>query len=405
LAASRSPRAKTTKRILEGLGIVFLLSVVCIFAFAAYLLVLHAQPLALPAPTGPYQVGRVAYDWVDDRRVDPLSDTLNERRELLVWVWYPASASVQGATAPFLPPAWVQAHNRDQGLGRFLERDFASIQTHSFENAAIADSQSAYPVIIMQPGMGPVPTDYTVFAENLASRGYVVVGINETYTSNLVAFPDGRVVLRSKKGTIPDSADAAAAEADANRIGMVWTDDAIFVMNQLQNINTDSSHLFHDRLDLAHLGVFGHSFGGATAASVCKTDARCKAGADLDGTLFSYQAKDTLRTPFMFMAEDGCGKNCDTMFQAYSTSDSDAYYLAVKGARHFNFSDLPLRLLPPERIPFRLVGYIGSISPGRGLEISNAYLVAFFDRYLKDIGSDLLQGPSPAYPEVRFEKH
>ena len=186
---------------------------------------------------------------------------------------------------------------------------------------------------------------------------------------------------------------------------MVWSDDVIFVMNKLQSINVDKSNFFYKKLDLAHIGLFGHSFGGATAAIVCKLDARCKAGADLDRTLFSYQANGTLQIPFMFMAEDACGKNCDTMLQAYSDSKSDAYYLSIKGAKHFNFSDLPLRLLPPVRILFNRAGYIGSIHPERGLEITNAYLVAFFDRYLKNIDSALLQGTSPTYPEVQFEKH
>jgi predicted dienelactone hydrolase len=238
----------------------------------------------------------------------------------------------------------------ERGIGKFIESDFSSIQTHSFANAPIAETGDAYPVIIMQPGMGPVPTDYTVFAENLASHGYVVVGINPTHTSNVIVFPDGRVALRTEKGTIPDDADAAAADQDASRIGKVWIEDAIFVMDQLQRIDTDQSNLFYNKLDLAHIGLFGHSFGGATAATVCKMDPRCQAGADLDGTLFSYQVDGILQRPFMFMTEDACGLNCQTMHQAYSASKSAAYYLSIKGTRHFNFSDLPLRLSPLTRI-------------------------------------------------------
>lgn len=165
----------------------------------------------------------------------------------------------------------------------------------------------------------------------------------------------------------------------------------------------DSTNIFYNKLDLAHIGLFGHSFGGATAASVCKIDSRCKAGADLDGALFSYHAEGTLSIPFMFIQNGASDKNSNSMYQAYSTSNSAAYYLSIQGTNHYNFSDFPLRLLLPAQIKYTNAGYIGSISPERGLEITNTYLVAFFNRYLRNIESDLLQNPSPAYPEVQFE--
>lgn len=398
-------RFKSIKKILNWLGAACLLFAVLGLAFAGYILVAHRRSLLLPSPTGPYRVGRTEYEWTDPGRFDPFSVSSRQKREVLVWVWYPADAVQAGHAAPYLPPAWIKARQADAGIGKYIESDPSAIQTHSFENISVSGLQTAYPVILMQPGMGPGPADYTVLAENLASHGYIVVGINQLYTSNLVVYPDGRAVRRTDTGTIPDSADASTIDADANRIGKVWTDDAVFVMDRLQILNADQSGRFHNKLDLAHLGLFGHSFGGATAASVCKLDRRCKAGADLDGTLFSYQAKGILQTPFMFMTEDLCGKDCVTMHEAFSDSKADAYYLSILGTRHFNFSDLPLRWLPPARILFRQAGYIGTIAPERGLEISSAYLVAFFDRYLKNRNSDLLQGPSPAYPEVQFEKH
>jgi len=307
------------KKIVTGCAAVCVIFAILGIALAAYLVLLHHRSLVLPVPTGPYAVGRTAYDWVDGDRSDSLADLPGEKRELLVWIWYPADGSGQDRPAPYVPPAWVKAHNADAGIGKYVESDYLNIQTHSFAHAFLLGSESAYPVIIMQPGMGPVPADYTTFAENLAGHGYIVAGINETHTSNMIVFPDGRVVPRTEKGTIPDSAGLDQIDADAGRIGRVWTEDAIFVIDQLQSLNADPASPFHNRLDLAHLGLFGHSFGGATAASVCKLDRRCKAGADLDGTLFSYHAGGTLHAAFMFMAEDACGKDCDTMLANFST--------------------------------------------------------------------------------------
>ena len=47
---------------------------------------------------------------------------------------------------------------------------------------------------------------------------------------------------------------------------------------------------------------------------------------------------------------------------------------------------------------------LGAIDPTRAVEITNAYLVAFFDRYLAGAPSALLGGPSSDYPEVLFYK-
>src|SRR5262245_11246929 len=45
----------------------------------------------LPAPTGPHRVGRVSADWVDAGRAEVYSSDPRDRRELVVWIWYPAA--------------------------------------------------------------------------------------------------------------------------------------------------------------------------------------------------------------------------------------------------------------------------------------------------------------------------
>jgi predicted dienelactone hydrolase len=393
----------TIKGVVLAICVLVLIGAAFVAVLAGYVAGSRRQPLILPSPTGSYAVGRMEYDWTDPSRTDPFSSRPNEKRELVVWAWYPASTGGHGPTAPYLPPTWEAARERDQGIGQFVEHDFDVIVTHSSEDAPLAGAEGRYPVLIMQPGMGPVPTDYTVLVENLASHGYIVFGINPTYTSNVIALPDGRVALRMANATIPDGADAAAADQDANPIGQVWADDAIFVLDMLEGMAADPSSRFYARLDLAHVGLFGHSFGGATAVRVCELDERCQAGADLDGTLFSDTAKGTLQKPFLFMTETKCGSACETMRQMFSKAGAPAYYLSLDGAEHFSFSDLPLRLLPPVRTLFVATGTLGPIRPARGLEIASAYLVAFFDRYLQGIDSALLLGPSPEYPEVEFD--
>jgi predicted dienelactone hydrolase len=353
-------------------------------------------------------VGRAEYDWVDPSRRDPLAGQPGLPRELAVWVWYPGEANPAAKPAPYLPLNWVQARDKDQDAGRLIEHEFTGILTHSFTGLALSPAQAAYPVLVMQPGMSPMASDYTVFAENLASHGYVVVGINQTYTSNLVVFPDGRVALRSASGTIPDRDTQAAAQVDGDRIMGVWKQDARFVLDQLDQLNADPNSPFYQRLDLAHTGLFGHSFGGATAFAVCQQDGRCKAGANLDGDPFTSEMQAPVHQPFLFFSHDfpqGCANApaCAPMLDmARLVNPGPAYFLQVSGTQHFNFTDLPLRQVGLVRPLFRLAGYAGSIDPGRGLQITNAYLLAFFDRYLKGSDNGLLDGPSASFPEVQF---
>jgi len=396
------------KRLFKIILFLFLAFLAGLGLFIGSLWVEHKATLTLSSPTGAYTVGRMEYDWVDPSRADTLADQPGLPRELAVWVWYPGEPNPAAQTAPYLPPNWVQARDNDQGIGRLIEHEFTGILTHSYTNLALSKARPAYPVLVMQPGMGPMASDYTVLAENLASHGYVVVSVNQTDTSNIIVFPDGRVVSRSANGTIPDSDSPAAAQADGNRILGVWVQDARFVLDQLDKLNADATSSFYQRLDLAHTGLFGHSFGGATAFAVCQQDTRCKAGANLDGDPFTDEMKAAVHQPFLFFSHvfpQGCetAPNCAPMLSmSRKVNPGPAYFLQVSGTKHFNFTDLPLRQVGLAQPLFRLAGYSGSIDAGRGLQISNAYLLAFFDRYLKSRDNGLLNGPSLSYPEVQF---
>src|SRR5262245_16683116 len=57
--------------------------------------------MELPAPMGKYSVGRTSFYWVDASRDEPLTKNPNDRRELMVKLWYPAE-SASGSPAPYI---------------------------------------------------------------------------------------------------------------------------------------------------------------------------------------------------------------------------------------------------------------------------------------------------------------
>jgi dienelactone hydrolase len=157
----------------------------------------------------------------------------------------------------------------------------------------------------MRPGGSALTTDFTTLAEDLASHGYVVVGFDAPYRSGVVVFPDGRVVLRSPAANTDDLAAPGAQERFVTKILPMWSGDAQFVADQLDRLNgADPSGRFKGRLDMRRLGIFGHSFGGATALQFCHDDSRCKAGIDLDGEPSGSVVKEGLTQPFLFLLSD-----------------------------------------------------------------------------------------------------
>lgn len=383
------------KRLARILLILLLVIIVVIISGSAFVEIRRHQTVVLPAPTGSYAVGRMEYDWTDQARNDRLAPHAGTKRELVVWAWYPAVQVPGAQSAPYLPPKWEQANDNQ------LMQSSDSIQTHSVAHAPVATSAAHYPVLIFEPGMGKIPAQYTTLLEDLASHGYIIFAINPTYSADAVVFSDGRVAEASPAGTLEDANQQAAG----NRLVQVWAQDVIFVMNQLERLNAASGNMWSQHLDLARLGVFGHSFGGATAAQVCHMDTRCKVGIDIDGALFGDVVQTGLDKPFMVMqlGADTCSDpNCRAFqreIQAIlrTVPRGASYHMNIKNTKHFNCSDYAIYFSP-----LRAFGLLGSIDGTRGLQITRAYVRGFFDTYLNNTSSPLLRAPVSAYPEVQF---
>ena len=286
-------------------------------------------------------------------------------------------------------------------------QNLGSIRVHAVANAPVAPTHPAYPVLVFEPGLGPIATDYTTLAENLASQGYIVAACTPTYSASVVVFPDGRVAWGTREGNVPDTASVEASNEILNRLINVWAADDMFVLNQLEKLNqADPSGKFAGRLDLHSVGVLGHSFGGCAAAQVCRLDSRFKAGADIDG----YPRGDVIQAgvsqPFMFIWSDHPVPPDAEWQQAerntraiYDQLNHGGYQITIHGARHFNFTDNGVFYSPF----LKMENALGPIDGRRALMITSNYLQAFFDRYLKGAGDPLLKGPAPGYPEAQFE--
>ncbi|HET7076707.1 MAG TPA: hypothetical protein VFM49_04585, partial [Chloroflexia bacterium] len=59
--------------------------------------------IALPAPTGPYAVGRATFHWIDATRPEVLAPAgaTGGKREVIANLWYPATPAPSRPTAPY----------------------------------------------------------------------------------------------------------------------------------------------------------------------------------------------------------------------------------------------------------------------------------------------------------------
>jgi len=375
-------------RVVWGLGALVAAVLVGVGCLAGYATWRSRQVVVLPAPTGPYAVGRTMYDWVDTTRTDPFSPDGQAPRELSVWVWYPAAPAPGARAAAYLPAAWAQAAGTTDGLQRILRTPPSRIQAQAVEDAPLATTTAHWPLLVFAPGLGLDAADYTTIIEDLASHGYVVAAVNPTFSTDVV-LSGGRVV---------HSVFSARDGADFAQLAALWADDLHFVADQMQS---GTGTPFSGHLSEPEVGFFGHSLGGAASAEACSRDPRCPGAVDLDGDLVGSVVGAGIGKPFLFLGHEGTLANDPATRTGIAgvlrgVPAGDGRVLTVTGTGHFSFSD--------RAAYFWLFGWVGLGHPSdgaRALAVTRAYVRAFFDTYLLGHPSPLMAGPSPAYPEVQ----
>jgi dienelactone hydrolase len=321
----------------------------------------------------------------------------------MLQVWYPANPDTDTPRAPWMNDAPIFAREIASYLDLpvFFLDHLELVKTPAYQNAQLELSSSAYPVIIFSHGWNGFAAQNTGQALELASRGYVVAAVQHTYGAIVTVFPDGEIAYNNPNA-LPDDVPEAAYELAARTLAEQWAGDISFALDFLEEESTDPASPFFTAIDLNAVGVFGHSTGGGAAIQFCGIDSRCKAALGMDPfmTPVTEQVLENgVSQPAFFMFSQGWVDNTDSknnrLFkQFYENGDPATRVIGIQGTTHYDFSDLPM--LSP--IAPRL-GLKGPLNGERVIEITNAYLIDFFDLTLKGQPTDLFDGPSK-YPEV-----
>jgi len=410
------------RKLLNGIGLILGLVV---FAVAAALPALFPV-FQLPEPSGEYAVGTTSFIFTDESRPEIFTSDPDDKRLVYVQVWYPAETTVEMEPAGMWvdPEKITPALASDFLVPEFVFSHFELIKSNSYLDAPFTAQENPYPVLVFSHGY-----DVGFFAQNmvqmeeLASHGYVVFSVGHAYESSMVLDKQGQVIGMSETqidafyqeaeetnelyaktyyATGDEQIQAARDWLDAAPIGnrsvQIWAQDTQFALTQIEQMNLGQVESpFTSRLDTARIGVFGQSFGGATAFQVCAVDSRCKAAINIDGTQWGTLLDTPLQAPFLMIY----GETTDHLNDwVLTTSPASGYSLRVNGASHINFTDFNL-VSPLFKIP--QLGILGEIDARQMERIMNAYILAFFNQTLKGSPSPLFEGISIDYPEVELK--
>ncbi|MGX1777364.1 alpha/beta hydrolase family protein [Nocardia brasiliensis] len=347
-----------------------------------------------------------------------------EGRPLRVTTWYPATAT---GRAPYVTQAGISGT--------------------AVEDAPADRSSGPYPLIVFSPGLGATGDGYYFYTQNLASAGYVVIGIDHwdaTATAPGFGLADIPALLTGlPTRNMSDSVFSVFRNwFRATEFGMTYRPQEIgFALDAALRRDSDAASPLSGLIDANRIGMSGQSLGATYTLLKGGMSVRCDharqqrdvdvaAIVDIDPcALPAFQAlaaPDALRDPRIkailamapptFLAKNVIGRGAadieiplmflngddpywetqrDPQWTIYSAAAGPKYFVEIKNTDHMVVCDsaslnpLVRPLLPP-----------WDHRPQEFAAKANAYMrysTAFFDRYLNGdpTADDVLTAPLP----------
>jgi pimeloyl-ACP methyl ester carboxylesterase len=329
----------------------------------------------IPASKAPYSVGVRSFAWIDESRVETVSQNSAGYREIAVQVWYPATTEDNDRAALYFPELneiLSASESLPAGEQKFVRAHavLGNTATNSVPGAKILESVQPWPVIMFSPGGNVSRHAQTALAERMAGQGFVFVSMSHPY-STIDVTPHSGFSMSIDWG-LDQEDEQAATEAD-NYLAQVLAGDVTFALDQLRTfVKTDN--YFADALDLRHIGILGHSRGGTTVGRACATNSGFVACAVIDNIGPDRERQTGVKQPFMTLRTSWDEERIAALHDYLKRTGSVAYDVELANSNHFTCTDLPL-FMPDLRVE--------GIEPVNGIDTCADILVKFFDAYLR----------------------
>lgn len=351
---------------------------ILIFVIFCFLVFVPAG-FAAPAPDapGPYPVGVTTMLLVDHSRTCIATEG---PRPLLTEIWYPATDDTVE-----LPPGNLMDYFRGadpQLVAGLMKAAFGAdmieaaktFKTVSVRDARIREGQ--FPLLLFSHGNGGMRSQGVFWCEHMASHGYIVAAPDHTGNSG-VTILGGKLVAFNPELRKPSGEERPK--------------DIRFLIDAFTRMNKGDDSRFYKRVDLEHVGVAGHSYGGYTATRVADVDPRVNA---ISPWAAVAQERENYEVPVMAVVateDDTIGADGNARIRHYyEESKGPKYLVEFVNAGHYSFTEMyqwnptfgdgvgsGSRITNGESIE-----YIGM---DKAFSLLNGYTTAFFGKYLKGL--------------------
>jgi predicted dienelactone hydrolase len=358
----------------------------------------EASLVVLPAPSGPFAVGTAALLVFDTSR----PGNGREGRGVPLRLWYPAADTELQPAPYFLDERQAQQNLLVSPLP--LPDDLYDA-THGFARQYAPAAQAGpQPALILSTEWGAPVETYAAIAEDFASHGYLVFGINHPNGSGAVIYPDGSEPELDPARVVPDEPNNRDWALDIEHVAR-WLQDtpsAVAARARVDERAERNVRAALGALDRDRIVALGHSFGGAAAVRADAESSAIAASVDLDGDLVGEAASFGASARALVVRSPDHSKLDSSIDTFFSAAGPDCLGLTSAGTLHSNFGDtswLYPRVLGVYPDLTREGYQLGTIDPDRAHAIITTHARAFFAAAL-DGAPALLEMPNPDYPEV-----
>lgn len=356
--------------------------VVPLIIFSSVLFMILLPIKELEAPIGDYTVGTKTFNIHDNEREEIYGNNVGRYRDIRLQIWYP-SDSDNGQT----PVKWMidgQAVTREYAktfeMFRFMLDHTGNVYSHSYKDLEASDKEFDYPVVILSHGWISSKNFHLDIAERLASNGYIVVGIDHTYGAAATRLDNGEVAV-ADHSALPERDEEMFLEK-ASTLLDVYSEDIKLTIDYLDKMYIEDS-ILKAKIDLRHIGVYGHSTGAGAGVKAAIEDERITAVMGMDPWVEPISVEileKGLPVSSMFFRSEEWSDHLNNGYLKilFDNSKETKEVLQIDGSKHSDFT-----MMYAFTDVAKYIGLGGKYSSYEDSLVQQEFVLNFFDSHLK----------------------